>query len=569
MESTGPHWDFDRSIAASGNYIYASHNEQLYAFADQIGGSHPSQANTSKEFGDKAIQFQALPIEYPDCHENSGLQMTYLSFVQPSPTMCSAPVMDKPHPAFDMNLDLGPTSVRASNVITTPANYDMEQRQWEVLKPIIYRLFIEETIKIEEVGILMQLVYHFRKTRNQYNNQFKKAGWEHFTKNSKTQPRTQLNGRNIAGTRTRQNKQSKAPSPLSDKLFNTLALRILTISKIASPDICRLQETILKSVHHITFGLFESEGWKSTDLFSITTKNNTSGLSSTWQSLSDQTFGAARLAKMSPTNLGQGVQKLHGIFEQMESTMICPDPAMLVKFWRMCRYMYDLCEVANDFTILSWFLGHYGEMTRSKLRPGCGTYPVFQICAALYHILQKDPDALIDSLRIGYLKSIHSLKTWVGGDHATVLAMWSNYLKHWDPDTLHHASLKESYQLLLRESDRRYGPNSESSLSILDRYTYFAHYSIREAFLAKELALALVERSRNHLPIDSGLQWCMHTQYFAFGSKVLAIASAQEGLQDDAKQSYSSAIAVLELGDPECQIRAAMLRGELAEYLEK
>ncbi len=67
----------------------------------------------------------------------------------------------------------------------------------------------------------------------------------------------------------------------------------------------------------------------------------------------------------------------------MESTMICPVPAMLVKFWRICRYMYDLCVIANDFTILSSFFGLYGEMTRSKHRPGYEMYPVFQFCAAM------------------------------------------------------------------------------------------------------------------------------------------------------------------------------------------
>lgn len=379
----------------------------------------------------------------------------------------------------------------------------------------------------------------------------------------------QVHQQKTVGTRTRQKKRAKAPSPLSDKLFNRLALQILIISTIASPDICLLQEIILKSVHHIAFGLFESEGWTSSDLFTITAADETTGLSSTWQSLSDQTFGAARLAKMSPGNLGQGVRKLRGVFEQMESTMICPDPAMLIKFWRMCRYMYDICVVANDFTILSLFFGHYGEMTRSKFRPGSETYPVFHICAALYEILRKDQSALIDSLRLGYLKSIHSLKSWVSGDHATVLAMWSNYLKHWDLDTLHHASLKESYQLLLRESDRKYGPNSDSSLSILDRFTYLAHYNLKEASLAMELAFSLVKRSSCRMVVGGGLQWCMDVQYFAFGSKVLAIVSAQEGLHDKVQQWYTTAITVLELGDLECQIRAAMLRGNLAEYLEK
>jgi hypothetical protein len=124
-------------------------------------------------------------------------------------------------------------------------------------------------------------------------------------------------------------------------------------------------------------------------------------------------------------------------------------------------------------------------------------------------------------------------------------------------------------QLLLRESNRKYGPDSESSLSILHRFTYLAHYSLKEASLAKELAFSLVKRSSSRMPVGDGLQWSMNVQYFAFGSKVLAMLSAQEGLHYESQQFYSSAITVLETGDLECQIRAVMLRGELAEYLKK
>lgn len=249
--------------------------------------------------------------------------------------------------------------------------------------------------------------------------------------------------------------------------------------------------------------------------------------------------------------------------------MATPDPSMLVKFWRMSRYIYDLCIVANDFTSLRLFFWQYGQITMAKLTLDYDPYPVVRICMALHQILQKDPSALIDSLRIEYLKSIHSLKLFVSGDHATILAMWSNYLKHWDPDAFHQSQLKESYQHLLRESDSRHGKNSEWSLSILDRFTYLAHYSLNDTVLRNELALDLVQRSSSRLQIGSELQWCMDTRYFAFGSKVLAIVSEKGGLHDKAQNYYSSAIAVLELGDAECQIRARMLRGELAEYLAR
>lgn len=439
---------------------------------------------------------------------------------------------------------------------------------------------------LDQLRKTVMLVYHFNATwvfvqsifchpyhddhrsrLRQYKDKFKR--WPGFGKNTK-----KANGKmnmmaimqpTTASTRTRLNRKIKEGPSLSESLFNRLSHRVIEISRVASPESCLLQETILKSIQDIAAGLFESLGWNTPDLFAITAEDQTTGLSKAWQSISDRTFGAARLAKMS--QLGLGLQNLRVIFEDMESTMTSPDPSMLVKFWRICRYLHDLCVVAKDFTILKCFFWHYGSMTMAKQRSGSEPFPVVWICDALYQILQKDPDALMDSLRIGYLKSIHSLNLFISGDHATILAMWSNYLKHWDRDALHLERLKESYQTLLRESDRRFGKYSESSLSILDRFTYLAHYNLNEAELAKGLALDLVQRSRTRLQGGTGIYWCMETQYFAFGSKVLAVSCKEKGLHDEVQQWYSSAIAVLELGDSECQIRARMLRGELTEYL--
>jgi hypothetical protein len=147
--------------------------------------------------------------------------------------------------------------------------------------------------------------------------------------------------------------------------------------------------------------------------------------------------------------------------------------------------------------------------------------------------------------------------------------MWGNYLKHWDPDAITHKLLMENYQVLLSESDRAFGPNSESSLSILHRFAYLAHYSLNGDTLTKGLALDLVQRSSGRIPVGVVLEWCMDTQYFAFGSKALAIVCEAGGLHEEVQKSYSRAIAVLVLGDSECQIRAEMLRGELVEYLDR
>ena len=48
--------------------------------------------------------------------------------------------------------------------------------------------------------------------------------------------------------------------------------------------------------------------------------------------------------------------------------------------------------------------------------------------------------------------------------------------------------------------------------------------------------------------------------------KVLTLVCAQDNLHEEVRRWDEGAIAVLEMGDLECRIRADMLRGELEEY---
>ncbi|PMD36752.1 hypothetical protein L207DRAFT_636699 [Hyaloscypha variabilis F] len=372
---------------------------------------------------------------------------------------------------FDCDLSSAMGRTRNDEIMTF-ANSDIEDQDWEKLRHIIHRLYVKEKMKFEDFQSLMILVYQFKATRSQYYAHFKR--WPEIRKN-KTKNRENATGVVLdksSSTCLRLNKKMKGSSPLSENLFMWLCCKSLEVPRIVSPDICLFQETILKSVQGIAAGLFESKDWRTADSFTIIASDQTTGLSSVWQSLSDRAFGAARLARMSPQFLGQGVERLQSLFRDMECTMKSPDPSMLVKFWRICRYIYDLCIVANDFQTLSSFFWRYGEMAMAKLPRGTNPYPVARVCTALYQILHKDPTALMDSLRIGYLKSIHSLQVFVGGDYATVLAMWSNYLKHWDGNALAQTQLMERYQHLLQASDDCYEKTSESSLAILDRFTY-------------------------------------------------------------------------------------------------
>ncbi|CZR59478.1 uncharacterized protein PAC_09370 [Phialocephala subalpina] len=453
--------------------------------------------------------------------------------------------------------------------IRTVTNDNPTDQEWELMRSLLHEHYIMRGKTLEEVQVDMMLVYHFKASRRSYTNKFKK--WPEFAKNSTKQRGKASTGFGVkkATGRTRRWKKKKGESAFAEGLFRRLSCQIQALPMMASPDINRLQETILDSVRKFVFCLFEGKDCWTSDEFTMTPPAQQQDLSNTWQSISDQAFGVARLVKMS--RFSESAEKLKVLFQDLETTMICADPSMLVKFWRICRYFHDVYLVTHDYWLLKQLFSYYGDMTKLKHGSTSPSYAIVRICEALLQIIQKHPNIFMDSLRIGYLKSIHSLMSSVTGhgSHATILAMWSNYLKHWDHDALHQANLQESYEMRLQESDEKFGKNSERSLSILDRFTYAAYYDLHDVSLSKEKATDLLERSKYRLPVDGELHWCLDVQYFGFASKILALVCELEGLNDRVQGCYGEAIKVLERGDFECWTRAEMLRGELGSFLKR
>ena len=295
------------------------------------------------------------------------------------------------------------------------------------------------------------------------------------------------------------------------------------------------------------------------DMFSMSPPAGTADHSAAWKQLADQCFGVSVLIQGS--SVKQAFQTLDGIFQSLKSLAASSDPSIMVKFWPICHRLHGICVEIDDYQLLYSFLRHFREL--AKIYFGA-EHPVFLLLDALSRV---DWDAMISTLRVGYLKSIHCMESIIGADHATVLRMWSNYIKYWDRQSLHQGVFIANFTRLLAAADAQFGEKSEKSVLILESFTYASFYNFDDQMLSRRLAEGLLERTMDLPCINGEYQWGLKSQYFAFASKVLALLCLQENQRDEGRAYLADAITLLEHGDRECKTRAVMLAEDLEGWL--
>ena len=294
-------------------------------------------------------------------------------------------------------------------------------------------------------------------------------------------------------------------------------------------------------------------------MFGMSPPTGTADQRAAWRQIEDQCFGVSVLIKGS--SVKQAFQTLDTIFQSLKSLAAFSDPGLMVEFWPMCRRLHGICVDINDYQLLYAFLRYFRDLTKNYFG---GEHPVFLLLDALTRV---EWDAMISTLRVGYLKSIHCMESVIGADHATVLSMWSNYIKYWDRQSLHQAVFIANFRRLLAAADAQFGAKSEKAISALHGFTYAAFYNFDNQTLSRQLAQDLLDRTVDLPCINGEYQWGLESQCFAFASKVLALLCLGEKQRDEGHAYLADAISCLERGDRECKTRAVMLAEDLEGWL--
>jgi hypothetical protein len=320
------------------------------------------------------------------------------------------------------------------------------------------------------------------------------------------------------------------------------------------------QEITIYAVDAFTTGLFESQGW-SYDPFAFHSSLGKPDHTTQWADLDDRFFGASVLIEQS--SMAEGFTTLDSIFQQIRSLVATsePGPAIMVRLWPICHRIDGICACVGDYTLMYMFLRYLRDLIGNYFPHG---HPLYLLLDAVSRV---EKEAVIPTLRLGYFKAIRCLERLVGTDHATVLKMWSNYVKYWDRQSIDQQVFAANFTRLLEAAEAKFGRCAEETVRILHSFSYAVFYNSADKPLARSLAHDLVERTTSLLCEDGEMQWGIEAQGFAFGSKVLALLSLDAGDRDGASATLVQAVERLKTGDRECRTRAIMLLEDLERCL--
>jgi hypothetical protein len=257
----------------------------------------------------------------------------------------------------------------------------------------------------------------------------------------------------------------------------------------------------------------------------------------------------------------EGRKTLDQVCDKIREVVRFCDPAMMVKFWRICYRLYRSCCGIGDFLLLNTFLRYVRGLV--QIYHG-RDHPLFQLLDALVRAPQ---DELLDTLKVSYLRTIKAMESRLGQQHAVVLNMWSNYLKHWNSEGLAHSLYMQRYRSLLDTAERQFGPTGENTIAVLHGFMYSGYYNLNDRILTVDLALRLYSRVKSMPCLQEVPWWCLPTQGFALAAKLLAIISLEAGQTGDCRRYLEVAIIRLGRGDRECRTRALMLTDMLHGWL--
>jgi len=330
---------------------------------------------------------------------------------------------------------------------------------------------------------------------------------------------------------------------------------------LQSPEKLRRQELTVHSVGTYISALFQSKGWVSEDRFALAPPGGCPDHGEAWLELDDRVFGASVLIESD--SVKDGFATLDAIFQSLQSLAAFAEPHVMVKFWPICHRIHGICERMGNDQLLYGFLGFFHALVRLGLGP---QHPMSLLLDGLCRVAHDD---MMDTLRLGYFKSIHCLGDMVGGDHAIVLKMVSNYIKYWDKQGCDQDRFVANFTHLVRAAEARSGRCSEMAIRTLHSFTYALYYNSDDKALCSQLAEDLLARTAELPSANGQIQWSIETQSYAFASRVLANLALEKGDRAGWCAYLNSAISRLGTGDRECRTRAVMLLEDLKAELLK
>ncbi|RDW58659.1 hypothetical protein BP6252_13135 [Coleophoma cylindrospora] len=390
--------------------------------------------------------------------------------------------------------------------------------EWEAKKDVLYRLWVTRDMPM--LIETMTKVYGFTACSKAYSSRFNKWGFPHKNRTKANVGRAILrdDDKNLVRKRPAQRlrKSEKGDVPWAF-MKNSVSKGLKDKAYNHHSDMINHLENLAKCL----FDKGDENGWTYNE-FTLVPPSGAKDNSKTWQLLTHQCYSASTLAECGLSS--RVTPSLQRLFDGLgQAAEIC-NPNVLIYFWNICtslnRIRMSGMPKRERYPLLYPLLATLVK-SFSNSRQNKKTSFIIGFLNSLIFILETDPEAMRETLEMGYKKVIEIIGKAIGHDHAIVLNMASHYCKHYNAhivDQVRPKSILEKYKHLIEVAESTCGSSEEQTIAL--RYDY-----IRATSLSKidyDVVLKLQKQTAGICKAQPGLQYCLATRAFAFSTELLA-----------------------------------------------
>jgi hypothetical protein len=315
------------------------------------------------------------------------------------------------------------------------------------------------------------------------------------------------------------------------------------------------QDSVLAFVNNYTDCYFIYHG-KVATRFDLISVNPGVRYKTSWKTLSEKSSILPELARARRWgHFGQALgQIFDGIRPAISGNM---EAIVLISFWRICRHFLDASDVYEDrqhrkliFALLK-YLRKVTPKNVPQLRP----------LAQLFGTLCTTPsDEVTVLLQLGYLRSIHSLKSRFEERNFTIPQMATNYLTQWDMAPARFPGMITDFERIVVHTNDEFGPLDWRTLLCLHQFLCFTVTVQNDQATSLQVAENLHSRTRTLLTsADEKFNWDSVASAFKYATGVLIKLHSRGPDIRKASTYLDDALLILRKGDIMCQRQAQIL----------
>ncbi|KAI1823230.1 Clr5 domain-containing protein [Xylaria intraflava] len=384
------------------------------------------------------------------------------------------------------------------------------QDEWDAMKPMIQRLYINERRPLRSVMRTMAEEYGFYATNKMYKTRFTLWGWR---KNRIQGP------------------QHVAVSRIESTRTTAIQRRI---QHLTVPELLNDQEVPISISRNYTIDLSGSQRWNCIVL-NMSEPSPSGGQNNSIIRFCDaETAYVNTIHQLRSGRIQDAFQCLNKLFDSMTGSKLYLHPKYLTGFWLLCHGVYNACTWINDadFNLLRELLCFHGQNAATCFQTSAtpSSHPVVSLMRSVARMSRDNPSVMKQTFRNAYRAAAESLEEKLGPNHPVVLVTWTDYFWYFNFPVDAAKNLVARQETALREAELTAGREADVTICLLHNFVFFLFYCIDDSAQARKKLADLLQRiSRRIASQTSATSSSFHLQRaFAFGSLLLGIFVLQE-----------------------------------------